>query len=98
MHHGITLQERAGSCLPPAGRSPAPQRHKRMFGMVTVCSYAMYLCHVIPVRNLCPALSLLLRQVSWGVVPVEAILCYLLLGIDEIAIQMEEPFGEWRGR
>ncbi|KAG2439483.1 hypothetical protein HXX76_004837 [Chlamydomonas incerta] len=32
-------------------------------------------------------------KVSWGVVPVEAILCYLLLGIDEIAIQMEEPFG-----
>ncbi|KAG2501956.1 hypothetical protein HYH03_000454 [Edaphochlamys debaryana] len=32
-------------------------------------------------------------KAGWCVVPVEAILCYLLLGIDEIAIQMEEPFG-----
>ncbi|KXZ52338.1 hypothetical protein GPECTOR_10g970 [Gonium pectorale] len=32
-------------------------------------------------------------KAGWCVVPVEAILTYLLLGIDEIAIQMEEPFG-----
>ncbi|GIL77593.1 hypothetical protein Vretimale_6815 [Volvox reticuliferus] len=32
-------------------------------------------------------------KVGWCVVPVEAVMTYLLLGIDEIAIQMEEPFG-----
>lgn len=40
------------------------------------------------------AVAVSVLQVGWGVVPVEAIMCYLLLGIDEIAIQMEEPFGE----
>ncbi|EFJ52724.1 hypothetical protein VOLCADRAFT_85997 [Volvox carteri f. nagariensis] len=32
-------------------------------------------------------------KVGWCVVPVEAVMTYLLLGIDEIAVQMEEPFG-----
>lgn len=29
-------------------------------------------------------------------IPVEGIVAYLLLGIDQIAIQLEEPFGEGR--
>ncbi len=50
--------------------------------------------HACPPSTCALLLLLPVLQVGWGVVPVEAILCYLLLGIDEIAIQMEEPFGE----
>lgn len=35
------------------------------------------------------------EKIHWAVIPVEGIIAYLLLGIDEIAIQLEEPFGEW---
>lgn len=30
---------------------------------------------------------------GWGVVPLTTVIAYLLLGIDEIGVQIEEPFG-----
>jgi predicted membrane chloride channel (bestrophin family) len=33
------------------------------------------------------------NHIGWAVVPSTAVVSFLLLGIDEIAIQLEEPFG-----
>ena len=33
------------------------------------------------------------KSSHWAMVPASAIICFLLLGIEEIGVQIEEPFG-----
>ena len=33
------------------------------------------------------------RVIGWGIVPVTGLVSLLLMGIEEIAVQIEEPFG-----